>query len=73
MFVVDPDYITRDVKRFFIKTQVEHLRGMFAGFNLQHHVSDVSSDELEELASMLLKQLKETAKKHLDDDPPDDP
>jgi predicted transcriptional regulator len=73
MFVIDTDNIPKDVRRFFIQTQIEHLRGMFIVFRLYEHISEVSSEKLEELASALLKQLKEVAQKHLKDEYPKDP
>ena len=73
LFIVDIDNIPKDVKRFFIHTQIEHLRGMFIVFRLYQHKSEFSSEKLEKLALSLLKQLKEVAQKHLDDAPPEDP
>ena len=73
LFVIDTDNVPKDVKRFFIQTQIEHLRGMFIVFRLYHHVSEVSSEKLEKLAAALLKQLKEVAQKHLNDESPEDP
>jgi predicted transcriptional regulator len=73
MFIIDTNNIPKDVKRFFIQTQIEHLRGMFIVFRLYKHMSEVSSEKLEELASALLKQLKEVAQKHLKDEYPKDP
>jgi predicted transcriptional regulator len=73
MFIIDTDNIPKDVKRFFIQTQIEHLRGMFIVFRLCKHISEVSSEKLEELASALLKQLKQVAQKHLKDAYPKDP
>jgi predicted transcriptional regulator len=73
MFIIDTDNIPKDVKRFFIQTQIEHLRGMFIVFRLYQHISEVSSERLEKLALSLLKQLQEVAQKHLDDESPKDP
>jgi len=73
MFIIDTDNIPKDAKRFFIQTQIEHLRGMFIVFRLYQHISEVSSEKLEKLASALLKQLKEVAQKHLNDESPKDP
>lgn len=73
LFIVDIDNIPKDVKRFFIHTQIEHLRGMFIVFRLHRHISEVSSEKLEKLATVLLTQLKEVAQKHLNDDSPKDP
>ena len=73
LFIIDTDNIPKGVKRFFIKTQIEHLRGMFIIFRIYHHISEFSSEKLEKLALSLLIQLKEVAQKHLDDAPPEDP
>jgi len=73
LFIVDIDNIPKDVRRFFIHTQIEHLRGMFIVFRLHRRISDVSSENLEKLATVLLTQLKEVAQKHLNDESPKDP
>lgn len=73
LFIIDTDNLPKDVRRFFIQTQMEHLRGMFVVFRLYEHVSEVSSEKLEKLASALLEQLKEVAQKHLNDKTPEDP
>ncbi|KPV63258.1 MAG: hypothetical protein AOA66_0980 [Candidatus Bathyarchaeota archaeon BA2] len=58
LFIIDPDHIPQDVQRYFIRIQIEHLRGMFSVFQLYHHISEVSSGDLEKLAIAMLKQLK---------------
>ena len=73
LFIVDVDNIPKDVRRFFIQTQIEHLRGMLIVFRLHHHISKFSSEELEKLAMALLEQLKEVGQKHLNDEYPEDP
>jgi hypothetical protein len=72
LLIIDPDRIPRDVKRYFIRTQLEHLRGMFSVFQLYHHVSEVSSKNLEKLAIAMLKQLKIVGQKHTNDMAPKD-
>lgn len=67
LFVVDPTCIPRDVQRYYIRTQIEHLRGMFSVFQLYHHVTEVSSKTLEDLAIAMLKQLKTVGQKHAKD------
>lgn len=67
LFIVDPAHIPEDVRRYFIRIQMEHLRGMFSVFRLHHHISDVSSKTLEELAVAMLKQLKIVGQKHMKD------
>lgn len=64
VLVVDPEHIPKDVERYFIRTQIEHLIGIFSALQLYHPVSKVSSETLEELASEMLKQLKIIGKKH---------
>lgn len=73
LFIVDPSCIPDDVKRFFMQTQIEHLRGMFSVFRFYHRVSEVSSEDLEKLAAAMLKQIKQVGQKHLEDEPPEDP
>lgn len=67
LLIVDPVYIPKDVQKYFIRTQIEHLRGMFSVFQLYHHVSEVSSQTLEKLALAMLKQLKIVGQKHVKD------
>jgi len=72
LFIVDPARIPEDVQRYFMRTQIEHLRGMFSVFQLYHHISEVSSGTLEKLALAMLKQLKIVGQKHLKDAVPGD-
>jgi predicted transcriptional regulator len=72
LLVIDPARIPRDVQRYFIRTQLEHLRGMFSVFKLYNHVSEVSSKNLEKLAIAMLKQLKIVGQKHTKDVAPED-
>jgi hypothetical protein len=58
ILIIDPNRIPRDVQRYFIRTQIEHLRGMFSVFKLYHHVYEVSSENFEKLAAAMLRQLK---------------
>ena len=44
LLIIDRARIPRDVKRYFIRTQIEHLRGMFSVFKLYHRISEVSSE-----------------------------
>ena len=67
LLIIDPAHIPQDVQRYFIRTQIEHLRGMFSVFQLYHHVSEVSSKNLEKLAKAMLKQLKIVGQKHIED------
>jgi len=72
LIIINPDSIPKDVQRYFIRIQIEHLRGMFSVFQLYHHVSEVSSGTLEKLALAMLKQLKIVGQKHLKDTIPED-
>lgn len=67
LLIIDPAHIPRDAQRYFIRTQIEHLMGMFSVFELYHHVSEVSSKTLEKLAIAMLKQLKIVGQKHMKD------
>jgi len=67
MFIVDPDRIPKNVERFFLQEQIEHLRGMFSVFRLYHRISNVSSRFFEKLAIAMLIQLKIVGKKHSED------
>jgi DNA-binding transcriptional ArsR family regulator len=72
LLIVDPAHIPKGVERYFIRTQIEHLRGIFSALQLYHHVSKVSSKTLEELAVAMLKQLKIIGQKHKKDMAPED-
>lgn len=67
LLIIDPAYIPEDVQRYFIRTQIEHLRGIFSVFKLYHHVFEVSSRNLEKLALAMLKQLKIVGQKRMED------
>ncbi|UCH69717.1 MAG: hypothetical protein JSV29_05555, partial [Candidatus Bathyarchaeota archaeon] len=62
-----PAHIPSDVQRYFIRMEIEHLRGIFSALKLYHHVSKVSSMTLEGLAVVMLKQLKTIGQKHTKD------
>ena len=68
-FIVDYDRIPNDAKRYFIQTQILHLRGIFTAFQLNHHFSSVSPETLEKLAIEMLKQLEKTGRKHTKEGP----
>jgi len=67
LFIIDPIHTPQDVLRYFIRMQIEHLRGMFSVFQLYHHASNISSKTFEELAIAMLKQLKIVGQKHKED------
>lgn len=64
VFIIDPAYIPEDVKRYFIRREIEHLKGMFSVFKLHHHLHEISSKTLEKLAEAMLKQLRIVGQKH---------
>ena len=68
-FIVDYDRIPNDAKRYFIQTQILHLRGIFTAFQLNHHFSSVSPETLEKLAVAMLKQLENTGRKRAEEGP----
>lgn len=67
LFIIDPDHMPEDIRRYFIRTQIEHLRGMFSVFQLYHPVSEFSSRTFEELAVAMLRQLKIVGQRHIKD------
>ena len=64
MFVVDPESMPDDVKRYFLETQMMRLEGMLSAFKLYDKIEEVSPENLEELAEAMLTQLKIVAQKH---------
>ena len=68
-FIMNLDCIPNDVKRYFIQTQIMHLRGIFAAFQLHHRFSSVSPATLEKLAMAMLKQLENAGRKHAEEGP----
>jgi len=72
LLIVDPDHMPKDVERYFIRTQIEHLIGIFSALRLYHRVSEISSKTLKELAVAMLKQLKIIGQKHEKEMPRED-
>jgi len=68
-FIMDYDCIPKDAKRYFIQTQIIHLRGIFTASQLHHHFSSVSPETLEKLAVAMLKQLEKAGRKHTKEEP----
>lgn len=67
LFIVDPDYVPEDVKRYFLETQIMHLEGVLSFLKLQDRISKVSSKNLEELAEGMLRQLKAVGQRHAEE------
>ena len=67
MFIVDMDQIPKNVTRYFLQEQIEHLRGMFSVFQLYHRISEVTSKSFEKLALAMLDQLKIVGQNHVKD------
>ena len=42
LFIIYTDNLPKDVKRFFIQTEIEHLRGMLIVCRLYERISEVS-------------------------------
>jgi len=68
-FIVNYDRIPKDVKRFFIQTQIVYLRKIFIVFQLHHCFFGVSPTTLEKLALTMVKQLESTERKHAKERP----
>ena len=66
LFIVDPEKIPEDAKRYFLQVQIEHLLGILSVFKLHHQLSKISSEELEDLAKVMLEQLKTVGQKYVD-------
>jgi DNA-binding transcriptional ArsR family regulator len=64
LFVVDPDSMPEDVKRYFLETQMMRLEGMLSVFRLNGKIKKVSPESLEKLAEAMLKQLKVVGQKY---------
>jgi len=67
LFIIDPAHMPKNVQRYFMQKQIEHLRGMFSVLELHRHISEVSSRSFEKLAIAMLKQLKIVGQKHMKD------
>ncbi len=65
LFIIDPDSIPEDIKRYFLDMEMEHLRGILAAFKLKNEISRFSADDLKRLAERLLRQLKIAGGKHV--------
>lgn len=57
LFIVDRDHIPEDVERYFLETQKMRLEGMLSVLKLYDRISEVPSENLEELAEAMLRQL----------------
>jgi DNA-binding transcriptional ArsR family regulator len=64
LFIVDPDHIPDDAKRFFLETQMMRLEGVLSLFKIYGKIKEVSSDNLEELATAMLRELKIVGQRH---------
>ena len=71
LFIVDPDQIPKDVKRRFLETQMEHLEGMLSVFKLYDRISEVSPENLEDLAKRMLRQLKVVGQRYVEEEAED--
>jgi len=67
LFVVDPDHVPENLRRYFLETQIMRLEGMLSVFKLYERISEVSSETLEELAKAMLRQLKVVGQRHAKD------
>lgn len=68
LFIVDPDQIPEDVKRRFLETQIDRAEGMLSVFKLYNKISEISSEDLEELAKAMLRQLKVVGQRHVEEE-----
>ena len=64
LFIVDPDRIPADAKRFFLENQIKRIEGMLSVFKLNGKMEEISPEILEELAEALLKHLKDVGQKY---------
>lgn len=65
LFIVDPEKIPKEVRTYFVQTQIQFLRGLFSAFKINHHVFTISSKDMEELALALLDCLKKVGRKYV--------
>jgi predicted transcriptional regulator len=70
LFIEDWDKIPSDLKRYFVHSHMERLRGMISVFQLiaeEHGQSiEVTSKEIKELAQEIAKRIPSVAKKYED-------
>ncbi len=64
LFIVDPDFVPDDVKRYFLETQMIRLEGILSVFRLNGKIEEVSPENLEEVAKAMLRQLKIVGEKY---------
>jgi len=72
LFIVDPDQIPEDVKRRFLETQIDHAEGMLSVFRFCDRISTVSSEDLEELAKAMLRELKAIGQRYVQEEVADE-
>jgi predicted transcriptional regulator len=63
LFIIDPNYMPKDVQRYFLKTHRILLEGVLLLLRLQKKSLKISSSNLENFTKLLLKQLVIVAKK----------
>jgi DNA-binding transcriptional ArsR family regulator len=68
LFIVDPDQISGAVKRYFLETQIDHLEGIMSLLKLHDRISEVSSENLEEMAKAMLRQLKVVGQRYVEEE-----
>ena len=64
LFIVDPDRIPADAKRFFLETQMMRLEGAWSILKIYGKIKEVTTDNLEKLAIAMLRELKIIGQKH---------
>ena len=68
LFIVDPDRIPEDVKRRFLETQIDHAEGMLSVFKFYDKISEISSEDLEDLAKAMMRQLKVVGQRYVEEE-----
>jgi DNA-binding transcriptional ArsR family regulator len=64
LFIVDPDRIPRNAKRYFLEREIIRLEAMLSVLKFFKRISNVTSKDLEDLANSMLRQLKIVGQKH---------
>ena len=68
LFIVDPDQIPEDVKRRFLETEIARLEGMLTVLKFYDRISEVSSENVEEMAKAMLRQLKVVGQRYVEEE-----
>lgn len=67
LFIVDLKEAPKDIKTYFIQSQIQFLRGVLATFKAKNGILKISSEDIEKLARIFLGCLKAVGEKYVEE------